>query len=138
MLRWLQIATTDPYLKTVIISTYYKSLPYTLEIKFSAVPSAVLTLNFVWCYSRALVNVRYIIGRNKTSKSREMTFDIEQMSFTLKYGTFCNYPIQQSNITVINLPKKSPTLQRMRLVVRHGRQNTNNLHCSVQAKTFIG
>ena len=73
MLLWLQ-RTTDPYLKRVTISTYLYLTPW--KIIFFPVPSAVLTWNFVWCYSRTLANERGIIGRNTTSKSREMSFDI--------------------------------------------------------------
>ena len=76
MFCWPQI-TTDPYLKTITISTYDRNLCLTpWKLIFFPVPSAVLTWNFVWCYSRALVNERDIIGRNTTSKSREMSFDI--------------------------------------------------------------
>ena len=75
MLRWFQ-TTTDHILKCNYFYVWQKSLPYPLKIKFSPVPSALPTWNFVWCYSRALVNVRDIIGKNTTSKSREMSFDI--------------------------------------------------------------
>ena len=65
-------------------------------------------MNFAWCYSRALVNVRDIVGTNTTSKSIKISFGIQQINFALKSGTFWSYPVQQSNITLTNLSEKKP------------------------------